>query len=54
MADCRGVVGVSILGNVVIAGNFDGDRMPHGLAEFLAIPLTVKNVLLLALSASSG
>jgi exopolysaccharide biosynthesis polyprenyl glycosylphosphotransferase len=38
---------VTILAGVVIAGNLDHDRMPGGLQEFLAIRLTVKNVLLL-------
>jgi exopolysaccharide biosynthesis polyprenyl glycosylphosphotransferase len=41
------LLGVSILAGVVIAGNLDQDRMPHGLAEFLAIRITIKNVLLL-------
>jgi exopolysaccharide biosynthesis polyprenyl glycosylphosphotransferase len=41
------LLGVGILAAVVIAGNLDGDRMPHGLEEFLAIRITIKNVLLL-------
>jgi exopolysaccharide biosynthesis polyprenyl glycosylphosphotransferase len=42
-----GLLGVSILACVIIAGNLDGNRMPHGLEEFLAIRITIKNVLLL-------
>jgi exopolysaccharide biosynthesis polyprenyl glycosylphosphotransferase len=41
------LLGVSILAGVVIAGNLEGDRMPRGLEEFLAIRITIKNVLLL-------
>jgi exopolysaccharide biosynthesis polyprenyl glycosylphosphotransferase len=43
-----GLLAVSILGCVIIAGNLDGQRMPDGLEGFLAIRLTIKNVLLLA------
>ena len=39
---------VSILTGVVIAGNLDAGRRPNGLEEFLALRITVKNVLLLA------
>jgi exopolysaccharide biosynthesis polyprenyl glycosylphosphotransferase len=42
-----GLLSVSILAGVVIAGNLDHDRMPRGLQEFLSIRLTIKNVLLL-------
>jgi exopolysaccharide biosynthesis polyprenyl glycosylphosphotransferase len=42
-----GLLGVSILAGVVIAGNLDRDRMPNGLQDFLAIRVTIKNVLLL-------
>jgi exopolysaccharide biosynthesis polyprenyl glycosylphosphotransferase len=42
-----GLLAVSILGCVIIAGNLDGQRMPDGLDGFLAIRLTIKNVLLL-------
>jgi exopolysaccharide biosynthesis polyprenyl glycosylphosphotransferase len=42
-----GFLGVGILAGVIIAGNLDGERMPHGLEEFLAIRITIKNVLLL-------
>jgi exopolysaccharide biosynthesis polyprenyl glycosylphosphotransferase len=41
------LLGVSLLGGVIIVGNLDGDRMPHGVQEFLAIRVTIKNVLLL-------
>ena len=30
------------------AGNLDGDRMPRGLEEFLALRITIKNVFQLA------
>jgi hypothetical protein len=42
------LLAVSILTGVVIAGNLDAGRRPNGLEEFLALRITVKNVLLLA------
>ena len=44
-----GLLGVSILAVIVIAGNFHGKQMPQGLEDFLAIRLTIKNALLLTL-----
>jgi exopolysaccharide biosynthesis polyprenyl glycosylphosphotransferase len=41
------LLGVIILAAVVIAGSLDRDQMPHGVEEFLAIRLTIKNALLL-------
>jgi exopolysaccharide biosynthesis polyprenyl glycosylphosphotransferase len=42
-----GLLAVGILAAVIIAGNLDGNRMPQGLEDFLAIRLTIKNILLL-------
>ena len=41
------LLGVGILAAMVIAGNLDRNQLPHGLDELLAIPLTLKNALLL-------
>lgn len=42
-----GLLAVCILGGVIIAGNLESNSMPQGLEGFLAIRLTLKNVLLL-------
>jgi exopolysaccharide biosynthesis polyprenyl glycosylphosphotransferase len=42
-----GLLGVTFLAGIIIAGNLEGSRMPNGIEEFLAIRLTLKNVLLL-------
>jgi exopolysaccharide biosynthesis polyprenyl glycosylphosphotransferase len=41
------LLGVGILAAMVIAGNLDRGQVPHGLEELLAIPLTLKDALLL-------
>jgi exopolysaccharide biosynthesis polyprenyl glycosylphosphotransferase len=41
------LLAVSILAGVIIAANLDGGPTPNGVREFLAIRLTMKNVLLL-------
>ena len=42
-----GLLAVTILTGVVIVGNLDGDQRPNGLEEFLALRITLKNLLLL-------
>src|SRR4051812_15932251 len=42
-----GLLAVGILAAVIIGGNLDRNLMPQGLEDFLAIRLTIKNILLL-------